>query len=201
MVAVTGDDGADVLLRDGNGGVGGRYTFKKRKRLQTEANASHNTNLRGVSYGHIRPVHARVNSQSSQPAVETRRGHVFLVRRMITIAGFHLPKVHLLRRRLILIGRIGPRLRYPFESNISSGARILGAVTLTGRVMISTSKSTDRGGEDWGDRWSLQTVQVRRTLVPNYTVNGLPPISRQLEGRERSGATKAMGSARALHER
>ena len=29
MVVVTGVDGADVLLRDGNGGVGGRYTFKE----------------------------------------------------------------------------------------------------------------------------------------------------------------------------
>ena len=29
MVVVTGVDGADVLLRDGSGGVGGRYTFNK----------------------------------------------------------------------------------------------------------------------------------------------------------------------------
>lgn len=29
MVVVTGVGGADVLLRDGSGGVGGRYVYKK----------------------------------------------------------------------------------------------------------------------------------------------------------------------------
>ena len=157
MVAVTGVDGADVLLRDGSGGVGGRYTFKKKihENLQIEVNAPRRTNLGGTRYRRIRPIHAGGNRQSSQPTVETRRGDIFLVRRMITIAGLHLPKVHLLKRRLILIGGIGPRLRYPFDLSVRKdtlGPGFLGMVTLTWGVMISTRKSMSRGGEDWGDR-------------------------------------------------
>ena len=123
---------------------------------------------------------------------------------MITILGFNLPKVHLLECRLILIGSINSRLRYSFNSSVRKddlGRGFLGTVTLTWRIMISTCKSVTRGGEDWGDWRSLQTVQVRRALVPNYTIDGLLPISGQLEERKKIGAAKAMRSARALHEK
>jgi len=77
---------------------------------------------------------------------------------MIMITGLHLPKVHLLKRRLTVIGSIGPRLRYPFNSGVRKDALVpgvLGVMKLTWGVTISACKSMSRGGEDWGDRRSF----------------------------------------------
>ena len=38
MVVVIGVGGADVLLRDGSGGVGGRYAYGRYKQLQKTSN-------------------------------------------------------------------------------------------------------------------------------------------------------------------
>ena len=122
---------------------------------KNEANAPYHTNLGGTIQRRIRSIRMGGNRQSFQPLLKTRRGHVFLVHQTMTTAGFHLPKVHLLKRRLILIGGIGPRLGYPFDSSVRKGTLgpgFLGMVTLTWGIMISTRKSMSRGGEDWGDR-------------------------------------------------
>ena len=50
MVAVTGVGGADVLLRDGNGGVGGRYVYKKSVSIRNTKKMFRITLTLGVRY-------------------------------------------------------------------------------------------------------------------------------------------------------
>ena len=84
---------------------------------------------------------------------------------MITIAGFHLPEVHLLKRRLILIGLSNVHLRHRFDPRVriyDLGPGFWGVViVLTCSVTISMCESVSRRGEDWRNWWSLQALQVR----------------------------------------
>lgn len=50
MVVVTGVGGAEALLRDGSGGVGGRYVCKNYHHLQHDANTRYHTNFGSTRY-------------------------------------------------------------------------------------------------------------------------------------------------------
>ena len=116
MVVATGVGGADVRLRDGSGGVGGRYVYKnEHQHPQEDGNVLHHTHLGGTRYRRGRFIRDGGDHQSFRPVVKTRRRHVFLVRRIIKIAGSHPPKVHFVKRRLILIGLSDLRLRHRFD--------------------------------------------------------------------------------------
>jgi hypothetical protein len=54
-------------------------------------------------------------------------------------------------------------------------------VMLTWGVMMSMRKSISWGGENRSDRRSLESFQVRRTVVLNRTIDVLSPISGQLK--------------------
>lgn len=66
-------------------------------------------------------------------------------------------------------------------------------------------KPVSRRGEDWSNGRSPKTLQVRRTIVLNHTINVLLPISGQLDkDKNKIKTIKAMKKtrlARAPHER
>lgn len=158
IAAVTGVDGAEGLLRDGSGGVGGRYVYKsKHKHPRNVTNVPHHTNLGWTIQRRVRSIRLVRHRQSFQPLVKTWRRHVLLIRQtMVTIlAGFHLTNVHLLIRQLILIsfselqpgGRFNSRVSKQRSGVRGSGSRGL----LTCATVVSMHESVSRGRDDWCD--------------------------------------------------
>jgi hypothetical protein len=107
----TGVGGADDLLRDGRGGVGGRYVYMIDKRPRNDTNASLYTHLWDSSNRHGRLVYPRGGCQLFQTVVRILQRYVFLFRRTAMTAGFPLPKIHLLERHLLLWNLGHPLIR------------------------------------------------------------------------------------------